>query len=292
MIHEACKMLQFPDECIPVLLDAEEKILAKPEAANEMKLAFESLFNSPEKEYLDNMQRIANMTSLSRMTVDMVVFLMAAEPLKARYAEAGLPESLMWESLADLRYKLYECKAVHGIWGTFVSRWFQRFYQLERFKFGRLEYEKIPYKWTPSFHNVTTGSPVVNVHIPSDGPLKEEVVLESIQMAWEFYKDDFGGLVPFECHSWMLYPPLREKVFSEGSNIAKFHDLFRILEWQDQPENKDFWRVFNINWSEDALDRAPADTSLRKNLLAHLKAGGTMGEGLGVFVYDGEKIIK
>jgi len=291
MILEACQNLHFPEESLPVLLDAEAVILSMPEAAAEAQTAIDLLMNSPEKEYLDSMQRIADLTQLPRMTVDMVVFLMAAEPLKDRYAGAKLPESLIWESLADLRYKLFECRAVHGIWGTFVSRWFQRFYQLERFKFGRLEYEKIPYKWTPSFHNVKTGDPVVNVHIPSAGPLTEESVRESIQMAWEFYRDDFGGIVPFECHSWMLYPPLRGKVFPDGSNIAKFHDLFRILEWQDQPENKDFWRVFNINWSEDALDKAPADTSLRRSLLAHLKAGGTMGEGLGVFVYDGEKFI-
>lgn len=292
MILDACKMLQFPADSLDVLLDTEARILALPEAAQELETAIRQLMNSPEKDYIDNMQRISELTAIPRMTVDMVVLLAAAEPLKTRYAAAGLPESLMWESLADLRYKLYECKAVHGIWGTFVSRWFQRFYQLERFKLGRLEYEKIPYKWEPPFHNVKTGDPVVNIHIPSDGPLKEEMVRQSIHMAWEFYKDDFGGIVPFECHSWMLYPPLREAVFADGSNIAKFHDLFCIPEWQDQPENKDFWRVFNIPWSDDALEKAPADTSLRRSLLAHLKAGGTMGEGLGVFVYDGEKIIK
>ena len=110
MILDACKKLQFPEESIPVLLDAEARILALPEAAEEAEKALDSLLNSPEKEYLDHMENISRLTSLPRMTVDMTVFLMGAEPLCTRYAEAGLAESLMWESLADLRYKLFECK--------------------------------------------------------------------------------------------------------------------------------------------------------------------------------------
>ena len=39
------------------------------------------------------------------------------------------------------------------------------------------------------------------------------------------------------------------------------------------------------------FDKAPADTSLRRNILDMIKSGQNMGAGYGVILFDGENIV-
>ena len=72
--------------------------------------------------------------------------------------------------------------------------------------------------------------------------------------------------------------------------MVAFLDNFTILRYKDAPESGDLWRVFGHqpSWEPDTL---PDDTPLRRQLKAHLKAGGSMGYGYGIFLHDGEKRI-
>lgn len=56
------------------------------------------------------------------------------------------------------------------------------------------------------------------------------------------------------------------------------------------PNKDDFWRIFHCKPTTD-LQNLPKDTSLRRNFITYLQQGNPMGVGLGVLLFDGEKII-
>ena len=56
------------------------------------------------------------------------------------YEKEGLTDELCLDALRDLLYKNRECLKVYGVPGTY-TQWFQKFFTLERFTFGRLEYD-------------------------------------------------------------------------------------------------------------------------------------------------------
>ena len=89
------------------------------------------------------------------------------------------------------------------------------------------------------------------------------------------------------CTSWLLYTPIVEQ-YPVHSNVKKFHDLFHIVNLQHSDDNRDFWRVFNCDYSKEALDLVVAETSMQKVILSHLKSGGTMGNGCGYLVVEAE----
>lgn len=278
MFLQICRKLKFPEESLSTLENAFTQIQTK--AQTELAAAHSSLFTPGDRSYLDHMQSISDKTGIHRYTSDMAVLVSAAERLLLVYDENGLPRQLMWDSLEDLRYKLLECKQTYGIWGTFVPHWFQRFYILQCFKLGRLEYEKIDFK--RDVPGIAKGTPVINIHIPSCGPLTRDGVEESIVLACQFYKSSFNGPIPFICNSWMLYPPMAEQVFAPNSNLLDFYQRFTVIQQESDEENKDFWRIFGCPYTED-LGSIPANTTLQRKLLAYLRSGNTMGTGLGIF---------
>jgi len=278
MFLQICRKLNFPEESFSALENAYIRI--NQAAQNDLAAAHRSLFTPGDRSYLDQMQIISEKTGIHRYTSDMAVLVSAIEQLPLVYDRHGLSQELMWDSLEGLRYKLLECKQIYGIWGTFVPHWFQRFYILQCFKLGRLEFEMIAFK--RDVPDIEKGTPVVNIHIPSCGPLLRVAVEESIALACRFYKDSFNGPIPFLCNSWMLYPPMAEQIIAPQSNLQDFYRRFTILQQEADPENKDFWRIFGCPYKED-LDSIPVNTTLQRKLLAYLRSGNTMGTGLGVF---------
>ena len=92
-----------------------------------------------------------------------------------------------------------------------------------------------------------------------------------------------------ECGSWLLYPKHYE-FLPKGSNILRFMDNFDIVHSWEDPGFGDCWRVFNKNWDGDAT-ALPRSSSLQRAYAEWLENGNNAGEGHGILVYDGEKII-
>ena len=234
---------------------------------------------------------IAKETGVSLNGTRMVFFLYCAIPLREEYAKLGHPETLYLETLQDLRYKLKECNALYGEWGTFVPDWYRRFYTCERFALGRLQYEPIEFPFEDYKGIVKKGDRVYSCHIPSSGALREEDVLDSLKRAYSFYQAELkDGILPVVCHSWLLYQPL-EEVFADSANIVKFRKMFDVVVNDADEKNGDFWRVFDKEYSTENLNEAVADTKLQKRLKTYLLEGKTMGFGWGILLFDGEKII-
>ncbi len=133
--------------------------------------AMESLYTPGSEDYIEILEKISGYCSVDRRECDMVFLLLAAIRLLPKYRSAGYSDELFDETMADLRFKLFECKDIFGVWGTFVTPWFKGFYLLERFKLGRMQYEKIAFPFDDYKGKVKRGDTVLSCHIPSDGPM-------------------------------------------------------------------------------------------------------------------------
>ena len=288
--------LALPAESRAPLAADYETLLAAPGAAAEMQAAESLLFGGAEwAAIVPHMDRLHACSGLHRHTVDFLFLMAASERLRADYKAAGLSDALFWDTIADLKYKLIECRDVDGIWGTFVAFWHPWFYTMRRFKLGRLQYEAIPFKnGTPvtlGGYTVQPGDTVYNMHIPSCGPLNREVRFASYKKAYEFYKKDLGGKpMVFVCHSWLLYPGNRE-ILPETLNMVDFLNDFYIYESQADDEFHDKWRVFGKDF-EKPDSELPEDTTQRRCFKRWLLAGKKTGSGAGIFLYDGENFIR
>lgn len=292
MITRYCERLGFPLPATKVLTDAFETIQHKESLRLLLQAAVEDLFVPESSEWQNAMETLSSHSGIARETADMVLLLAAIKPLSDRYAAAGLEEALLWETMEDLRYKLEECRAVRGVWGTFVAAWLRGYYLLKRFKLGRMQYETVPLK-LKQYHGFQQGDPIVNCHIPSSGPLTMEAVMDSLKRAYGFFEQNRkDGLMLVTCVSWLLYPPHARQVYPDGSNMQKFYDLFHVVGSQEDKSNTDFWRVFHRDYAPENMKHVPLDTSLRRRLYSFLRQGNSMGFGFGVLLFDGEKIAK
>jgi len=290
MFHEISSRLRFPDDCAKVLHSAWESL--RSSHTDEIMQAGAYFLNWESGDPLPLLTRIAEESGIPAGTVMAITLLSSIEGLKQLYQQKGIAEDLMWDTLIDVTCKLQESYDLDGIWGTESVAWYQRLFSGRIIKLGRLEFEPIRYKWDTPYQGIHKGDPVLNIHIPSTGSMPMDQVMDSFKRAYAFFRKDFpGNVIPFVGASWLLYPPICEDVLKKGSNLEQFYRLFTIVEQYVDPENKNFWRIFNMHYAPDVLDKAPADTSLRKHILEFMKAGNDMGVGRGVLLFDGENIL-
>ena len=288
-------VLEFPEEAKSLFLGIDQRFSENPGYVAALKECERALF-TPGSDF-SQIQRewnpISESLACSALSVETYFFLRCLEELYVRYENAGISEKIFWDTAADLRFKLSECHAVHGIWGTFVGSWNPPFYRMERFALGRFQYERTPFPsdgYEKKGAIIEKGEPVLNFHIPSSGRMPKEVRLDSYREAYRFYgtsrKD---GLLVLICDSWLLYPNHRS-ILPESSNILSFMDDFEIISSREADNFPDQWRVFGNTEGLSPSD-LPEKTSLQRAFKSYLLSGGKMGSGFGVILFDGEKIV-
>ncbi|MBQ2746240.1 MAG: DUF5596 domain-containing protein [Clostridia bacterium] len=236
---------------------------------------FDAIFN--------NAERIAQMLEIHEFTIELLVFICLSKHLKELYLEKGIAIEYYRKSMADLKYKLDECMLVYGIAGSFVADWFVSFFKLKRFGIGRLQFEIVPFGANYNKNGIvlTPDTKVINIHIPrSKEPLTEEACIEAYNQAKVFFKAEIDtDPCPFVCDSYLLYPE-NEKFLPPTTNTYRFFKSFDIISVRSDKERKHLWRIFDTH--EKNIDRLPADTTMRRAFIEHLKKGGKMGEGRGI----------
>lgn len=108
------------------------------------------------------------------------------------------------------------------------------------FRLGRLEFEKMESPWEihAAGWEIRKGHPVISVHIPQGEKLTPQAAAHSLEKGKSFWGDE----LPYLCHSWLLYPGLKE-VLSQTSNILQFQNYFQIVDI-DFAEKEAEWRIF------------------------------------------------
>ena len=248
------------------------------------------------RRFLEKLTVLAKKYTADENTLQFVFLLLSSETLYKRYKKQGISDDVFYDTIKDLKYKLIECIDCKGYNGTFVPHWFEGFYRMERFALGRFQYEFTIVDRevvTPSGVKVKKGTKVLFLHIPSSGvPLTDEVRLDSYKKAYEFFKDTSfvkNGKIIFVCHSWLLYKKHYD-FLPENSNILKFMNDFYIYDEYISGTNEDLWRIFG-KYEKAPFSELPEDTSLKKAYKNWLSQKNETGGGVGMIVFDGEKII-
>lgn len=270
------------------LLSAYDKIAENESTKSEWERILEVYNNDIKCDYYKGIlvpaQNAGKIVGVHPYTSGLLIFMCMTKRLKELYIERNISLDIFKKSVLDLKYKLEECKIVRGVIGSFVAWWFPGFFDLTRFGLGRLQFEisKFGHDYEKNGHKLEKESKVIGIHIPRDGtPFDEASCIEAYQMAKEFFTEIEGEEKPFVCHSWLLYPA-HEEILNHNSNTYKFFSRFDVFESGDN-EGEDLWRLFD---TEDRNpDRLPTNSSFRRNYVEHLKKGGLVGWGYGVFFF-------
>ena len=222
---------------------------------------------------------------------DLLFWLHCVPMAQKRYEEFGIAPEIFWESMTDFSYKIQECKTRFGVCGV-ASMWYLLMFEWKLVALGRLRYQVVTFpeeSYTWNDYRLERGDVVYACHIPTAGPLTQELCMDSLDRAYQFLKDKLkGGILPVTCNTWLLYPPYVEQVFPPNSNLRRFADLFDVVNRTEIDVFDDGWRVFGPAYFEEGK-ALPCDTTLRRNFLRYIENGGGFGRGYGVLLYDGER---
>lgn len=283
------KGIGVPEEHAAALLAAEAQLAP---FAGEMRALERSYCETPPDDVTAYEQRLAAVAEAAGVhphTVRYLFYVHAAAWLLERFRADGVPEAIYWETMRDMRYKLYECLDLYDVPGAATVNWYTRFFRMKLLAFGRLQFEQRAFpieRYEKNGHVVRRGDTVLALHIPSAGPLTQDLCQDAYARAHAYFRPLFpNGPTVFTCDSWLLYP---EHVnFLPEGNIRRFMADFDILGGRDDPSFSDGWRVFG-KAAENPPERLPTDTGLRRAYAERLRAGLPVGTGFGVMLYGDE----
>ncbi len=251
----------------------------------------------PMADALAEIKSLAEQFQKNEYSLDLLLILGSLPRLHEKYKENGISDEIFYESMDDIRCKVNECVECKGVVGTFVADWYDRFFKLTCFAYGRFQYEVMTYEGEDftmaSGKTFKAGDKYINMHIPSRGiPLTDEVRLASYKAAYPHFSALFeDGAVIFGCSSWLLYPRHRE-FLPKGMNLLKFMGDFEMVNWKETPDDfHDRWRLYGKH-AVLPDDQLPRDTTMRRAYADWLLAGNPTGRGFGIFAFDGEKILR
>ncbi len=118
---------------------------------------------------------------------------------------------------------------------------------------------------------VAPGDPILEIHIPEDGPMDFAECGASFRQAIEHYTTWYPDrpFKAFSCGSWLLDPQFQDYL-AESSNLVRFQRASRLFPHTKGPGRSGLLRIFE----SDDLPNLPRDTSMRRAYLDHLESGG------------------
>lgn len=202
-----------------------------------------------------------------------------AEYTKEEYLEKGIPLSVFYNTMADI--KIW-CENNHNK-GLKNYRWIENHLNCNLFRIGRLQFQMfrcklktLRYDRLPFDYN----EQMIYIHIPQGEKLIYHACMESINQAKNFFDKYFNNFKYkyFFCESWLLYDE-NWQFMESGSNILQFQTLFDIVYSNDN-DSQAIERIFGKRHIIKSL--YPENTSLQKSAKNHIVKGGKLGEGIGI----------
>ena len=297
-IKEACNKYSYPEGTFDALEKAYNIIIENQEASDVFfgwLCAYErDKANDEEmrKTMLDDTADAAQKCGVSEYTVHLLLLILMTPHLLKLYKLRGIDENMIDGVFMDLKWKLLECLRMHDIFGTFVASWHLRFYRLNLFSLGRLQFEikKAGFTYSLCGVDIEPETTVLGVHIPSSGRLVREEYLESYARAEKFFAHLFpNGKTIFTCSSWLLFPE-HKVMLPETSGIRIFAEDFSVYEaYYSKPLSRP-WPIF-YNKKNAPADELPTDTTLERLYTERYKKGLPSGSALGVIIYKDGQIL-
>ena len=284
-------MIQLPEEGIRQLLDAREELEKEGhwdvivQTAEQVMTADGEL--SVLTKTLEETAGREETFGVNRYLLDALMLFCCWEEVKVRYEKQGLPMDVFDKSLEDMKWKMLECYEIHGVYGNFVGHWYDGFFNLTRFGLGRLQFELRPFEGQEDCEvdgvQIHPGDTVINMHIPSAGPMKPEFLDDAFAQAEVFFKEHFPkDYTVFGVESWLIDPDL-VRILPEG-NMKAYADRFHLVAAEkSETIFPDGWRVFGAEWKKKP-EELPRKTGLQRAIADYLQQGGKLGSGYGIFV--------
>lgn len=200
-----------------------------------------------------------------------------------RYKEEGIEEKVFFDTFSDVAIWCRACFRRYGEYGIQEYEWLWRHVEMTIFRFGRLQFEKTlsPWEFCSKDKKRNIGEPIISIHIPEGEPLDEKLCRESIALGQKFWGKD----LPFVCHSWLLFPDLKN-LLDENSNIIRFQEMFDIqsvdFEFREGEE-----RIFGKVLEDPQM--YPEKTRLQRDARKWLIRRNRLGSGLGVLKTEYEE---
>ena len=211
---------------------------------------------------------------------------LSQESSHERYRALGIPEPVWLESMSDLKIWLRNERRNSGTIGLGPrSRlWQVEIYRGQVTRHGRLEcnseffYSGAPLDDENGRNILNPGDPVINLHIPEDGPLDLDACGVSMRRIAEFFASwkpgyDWKG---FLCQSWLLDRQLRPMLPAD-SNILKFQDLGRRYRMHETEDT--IFRIFGYADPQSL----PAPNTFQRGAAEFIRRGGKFIEE-GMFI--------
>ena len=228
--------IQLPEEGIRQLLDAREQLEKEGhwdvivQTAEQVMTADGEL--SVLTKTLEETEGREETFCVNRYLLDALMLFCCWEEVKVRYEKQGLPMDVFDKSLEDMKWKMLECYEIHGVYGNFVGHWYDGFFNLTRFGLGRLQFELRPFEGKEDCEvdgvQIHPGDTVINMHIPSAGPMKPELLDDAFAQAEVFFKEHFPkDYTVFGVESWLIDPDL-VRILPEG-NMKAYADRFHLV---------------------------------------------------------------
>ena len=208
--------------------------------------------------------------------------------LKQNYKANQIPESVFYDSVADLklRQELYfeETKSI----GLSIddSIWLRHLFNMTLFKLNSLQFQLFEMKYLDQEllgeeymifsqnqkESLPPDSPVINVHIQDSADLYPLEVKKSFRLALDFFNKHYPSynFKAFICYSWLLYSE-NKKLLAKNSNILKFAENFKIIGEVQDPEQAIECIYGKSNVEKDYY---PMDTSLQRKAFPHFNQLG------------------
>jgi hypothetical protein len=189
-------------------------------------------------------------------------YLALLDPVTAYHRAHGVPEAVSWATLADLGRNLAVDRRMHREGWPVMQSWLTLHARGGLYELGRLQHQR--------------GDTAIGLHIPEAGPMTPDAVDASLDEARAFFPRHFPDepYTAFSCGSWLLDPQLLEYL-PEDSNIIRFQRRFELdpYEEQDGPDADVEVLRFAFRTLSTPLDQLPRDSTLRRAIIDHLRAG-------------------
>lgn len=212
----------------------------------------------------------------------LALFMQYAAEQAEKWVEKGLSERIYVDTMRDLTLWYRECMRKTGEPGLIEWDWLCYSLKGRLLRLGRLQYQprRLRESLVVGGDEFAAGAVVLEVHIPADGKLDRLAVADSLKQARRFFAR--GGYTLFHCHSWLLSPALH-RLLPDGSNILSFQNFFCIYD-EDFYYREAEERVFGYIGQE--ISEYPETTHLQKTLKNFLRAGGKVGLGKGIILFQ------
>lgn len=207
--------------------------------------------------------------------------LFMCEELSKKYAEKGIPEQILLDTLSDIKIWLNTWSEIKGELYLGEMVWLRRHLNMQIFRLGRLQFAFEQSKHDYPQYDLQKGEPVIGVHIPSGEPLTVAECEASFALARVFFKKYFPDYQYrfYTCHSWLLDPALR-RILPLKSNIVQFQN--RFIHLRDDDDDAILKYVFKWNTTGLNLKYAPVLSSFAEAVKSEYLAGTQFHVSLGI----------